>query len=281
MQKRYKQGMKIGSDLPSSKRDIKVATTGRLRGLARHMKNNVAKDYDPFAEARFIGRILAVGLLIVFFFAFSFFLPQSTSRVEEIDVQILGEPQNYNDKLPLSHFRSLDYAFANADIVALYFAASWCPMSTVPTQLIKEIFPLHHDNVLPPESENVKGNGRRKRLAIVYVSSDESEEEMLEYSKHSVLMPIPYDSNDRNNLKVHFRTCAKREMEDLGIEIRRFEIPTFIVFDSLTHGILTTQGVADLQSQHQTVGDIHPSEQILSNWEFLQHTIRELEAKTE
>ena len=38
------------------------------------------------------------------------------------------------DTLPLSEFRSLDYVLADVDMVVLYFAAAWCPQSTITTQ---------------------------------------------------------------------------------------------------------------------------------------------------
>ena len=102
------------------------------------------------------------------------------------------------DTLPLSEFRPLDYVLANADIVALYSAAAWCPQSTIPTQKLKEVFPPYHHQVLPPETENLGMS--KKTLAIVYISSDDSEEQMMKYATQSIWIVIPHNSKDRNDL---------------------------------------------------------------------------------
>ena len=98
----------------------------------------------------------------------------------------------------MSEFRSLNYELANVDMVALYFAAAWCPQNTIPAQKLKEIFPPNHHQVLPPETENLGTS--KKTLAVVYISSDDSEEKMMKYATQSSWIVIPHDSKDRNDL---------------------------------------------------------------------------------
>eukprot|EP00560_Eucampia_antarctica_P002902 CAMPEP_0197840246 /NCGR_PEP_ID=MMETSP1437-20131217/45495_1 /TAXON_ID=49252 ORGANISM="Eucampia antarctica, Strain CCMP1452" /NCGR_SAMPLE_ID=MMETSP1437 /ASSEMBLY_ACC=CAM_ASM_001096 /LENGTH=88 /DNA_ID=CAMNT_0043449827 /DNA_START=921 /DNA_END=1184 /DNA_ORIENTATION=+ len=88
----------------------------------------------------------------------------------------------------------------------------------------------------------------------------------MEYATQSSWIVIPHDSKDRNDLKLHFRTCAEREMDFLGLEQRRYEIPTLIVIDSLTRSILTTGGIQDIK-QHPTIAGGTPKDvDILTNW---------------
>jgi hypothetical protein len=73
--------------------------------------------------------------------------------------------------LPLSQFPTLNKAFAQAELVGLYFAASWCPMSTGPTNpLLGDIF---GDLLVSDPS----------KFALVYVSSDKDQESMEQYMK--------------------------------------------------------------------------------------------------
>jgi len=182
--------------------------------------------------------------------------------------------------LPLDEFPSLSYALSNANLVALYFAAAWCPMSTPVTQVLEAAFSGKADLLLDPKNEGggeggeaASSGGRgdaRRPLAIVYVSSDKSDEEMREYSRRGWI-DVPFDSPDRNGLKRHFRVCAKRELEELGFD-RKMEIPTLIIIDSMTQGVLTTSGVDDLKEY---------GEKALDHWKGLQSLIRSLEDKYE
>uniref|UniRef100_A0A6U3TBU0 Thioredoxin-like fold domain-containing protein n=1 Tax=Ditylum brightwellii TaxID=49249 RepID=A0A6U3TBU0_9STRA len=173
-------------------------------------------------------------------------------------------------KLPLSKFSTLSYALENADIVALYFAASWCPMSTPITKALDVAF-SGKGILLPPLSNdgtNTKiKHEKRHRLAIVYISSDSSEEEMTLYAKQEWNV-VPYESSERNEIKRHFSTCAKKEMDDLHINPRKHEIPTLILIDSLTHGVLSTSGVEDIKKNH---------EKALDEWAMMEQLARSME----
>jgi hypothetical protein len=145
-------------------------------------------------------------------------------------------------ELPLQDFPSLQYALRNSEITLLYFAASWCPMSTPVTDLLDELF---RDVLLePPEDDQPQDLLQRQGLSLVYVSSDRYKEEMEDYIQ-SNWMAVPFDSEERAALKRRFKTCAKRELEDSGME-REHEIPTLIALSGTTHQVLTVNGVKDL-----------------------------------
>jgi len=175
--------------------------------------------------------------------------------------------------LPLARFQSLTYALANADLVALYFAASWCPMSTPVTRELELSFEQNAGpgTLLPPGDAGIDDRENRWPLALVYVSSDRNEEEMQKYARDGWIT-VPYTSGDRNDIKRHFRVCAKREMDELGFE-RRMEIPSLIVLDGETHGVLTTDGVGDVKE--------YGGEGALEHWVELRHLVRALEDKYE
>ena len=185
----------------------------------------------------------------------------------------LGKPHNYHDSrhlnmhskkghgtLPLSQFTDLSFALGNSDLVALYFAASWCPMSTPVSQALDEAFG-RNDALLAD-------GGGRKTLSIVYVSSDKTLEQYNGYLHNRNWIAIPFESTQRNQLKRHFATCAHRELEELGID-RKHEIPTIIVIDSQTQGIITTNGADDVESMG--AGS-------LDHWKDMQEWIRKTEA---
>lgn len=175
-------------------------------------------------------------------------------------------------ELPLAKFPSLTNAFAKSEIVALYFAASWCPMSTPITEALDEAFSCKRNTLLYPdamEAHDAAAEGR-KPLSIVYVSSDGSEEEMTDYIRGG-WQSVAYGSTERTELKKHFRVCAKRELAELGFE-RKFEIPTLMVLDGHTHGIISTNGVDDIREY----GD-----KALTHWLGMQSLIRGLEDKYE
>ena len=118
-------------------------------------------------------------------------------------------------------------------LVALYFAASWCPMSTPVTKLLDDTF----RDLLSSESSD---------LALVHVSSDVSEADLQHYLRPHWQF-VPFESPDRNELKRYFGTCAKREQEDLKVDRKR-GIPTLIL---LGHGrrVLTYHGIEDVQER--------------------------------
>ncbi|CAB9517593.1 nucleoredoxin-like [Seminavis robusta] len=174
-------------------------------------------------------------------------------------------------KLPLSDYPSIQYALENSDIVLLYFAASWCPMSTPITKLLDEKFGdiLLHPEGTDDESTRSINNQRRRPISLVYVSSDESEVKMKAYSRKNWI-DVPFQSEERTTLKKHFKVAAKREMEVLNMPSRLYEIPAIIVVSGESHNVLTTHGVDDLREK---------GSEALIHWIKLLHTIKALEDK--
>ena len=175
-------------------------------------------------------------------------------------------------ELPLAKFPSLTNALAKSEVIGIYYAAAWCPMSTPITEALDDAFSGKRNTLLYPDEADTYDAAAegRKPLSLVYVSSDRSEEEMNDYIRGG-WQSIPFDSTERTELKKHFRVCAKRELEELGFE-RKFEIPTLMILDGHTHGIISTNGVEDIREY----GD-----KALTHWLGMQSLIRGLEDKYE
>lgn len=162
-------------------------------------------------------------------------------------------------------------------LIGLYFAASWCPASTTASDLMdKELSSF----LLSPATEKrfdtsndeASASDAQRELAIIYVSSDSSEEDMHEYLEehNNSWWSIPYDASDRNDLKKHFLTCAKPEMEELHLN-RKHEIPTLIILDGPSQELLTFEGVKDLEE--------HGGQEAVDHWKQLAKLSHALEAK--
>jgi Thioredoxin-like len=155
--------------------------------------------------------------------------------------------------LPFSQFPTLRKALKESDLIGLYFAASWCPMSARPTKLLGEIF----EKMLASDPS---------KLAIVYVSSDEDESSLQSYAKPHWRI-VPFDSSERIALKKYFSVCARRELEELEME-RKYEIPSLFLFDGPSHTLFSKHGVSDLQD--------HPSMEVYELWRATQRVVRGL-----
>mmetsp|Transcript_1705 Transcript_1705/g.2638 ORF Transcript_1705/g.2638 Transcript_1705/m.2638 type:complete len:252 (+) Transcript_1705:72-827(+) len=164
--------------------------------------------------------------------------------------------------LPLSQFPTLNQALEQSEMVALYFAASWCPMSTGPTNLLGDIF--GGTDILTPQ-----GGSSKSKLSIVYVSSDKTAESMQDYMKPHWI-GVQYESDERTALKKHFSVCAKRELEELRMD-RKYEIPSLFIFDGESHGLISTHGVGDIKD--------HQGLEVLEHWKRLQRVVRGLSEK--
>ena len=154
---------------------------------------------------------------------------------------------------PLAQLSSLSYALANAEIVVLYFAASWCPMSTPVTQDLEKYFGDSSDVLVPQSvSEETAKSVVKSKLAIVFVSSDRSEKRALKYGSANWIR-VPFGSSDETNLKRYFKTCAAGEAIPLNVD-RKHGIPNVIVIDAKTHNILSKTGEQDLKDHsHETL----------------------------
>lgn len=157
-----------------------------------------------------------------------------------------------DDAEPLDEFPSLQYALHHSKIVLLYFAASWCPMSTPVTQLIDE--KLGNFLLPPPTDTKDAPNEEQHDLSLVFVSSDHNAADMQRYYMRRNWMAVPFESEDRNNLKRHYETCAKAEMATLKIKRKR-EIPTLIVLAGKSRQVLTYAGVEELKEKGEQAVD--------------------------
>jgi hypothetical protein len=154
--------------------------------------------------------------------------------------------------LPFSQFPTLRKALEEADMVGLYFAASWCGMSSKPTKWLGEIF----GDLLIREPT---------KFAIVYVSSDEDESSLKSYVKPHWRV-VPFSSQERVALKRYFSVCARRELDVLNMMERKYEIPSLFLFDGLSHTLFSKHGVTDLEE--------HPSLEVYDLWRQRQEIVR-------
>ena len=219
-----------GASLPLTESD--------RRNGKRRVKNRRLLRLTPMkALIGFFMTILLLGLAVAMTQRFIF--GSSIEDMEERERRLVAKERD----LPLQDFASLQYALRNSQIVLLYFAASWCPMSTPVTEQLDELF---RDVLLePPDEDSPRNLLQRQGISLVYVSSDRDKEEMEEYLKPN-WMYVPFDSEEREALKRRFATCARRELHLLGME-RKHEIPTVIVLSGPTHNVLTFHGVRDIQ----------------------------------
>ncbi|KAF4659639.1 hypothetical protein FOL47_007494 [Perkinsus chesapeaki] len=116
---------------------------------------------------------------------------------------------------------SADDVMLKKDIIALYFAAHWCPDCTAFTPTLNKFY------------EDVKAKDPNK-LEIVFVSSDKSENEQVAYHQNDMAdwLRVPFnDKRTRAMLKKEYGVCAKKEMDDLGMSDsqRKSGIPTLVV----------------------------------------------------
>eukprot|EP00934_Nitzschia_sp_Nitz4_P003213 Nitzschia sp. Nitz4//scaffold134_size62860//60626//61534//NITZ4_006340-RA/size62860-processed-gene-0.49-mRNA-1//-1//CDS//3329535532//3203//frame0 len=184
---------------------------------------------------------------------------------EEQEQQDLRSELHPSNQLPLAQYPSLDYALQHSKLVGLYFAASWCPQSTAVSDQIETYLA---SSLLPSQSEGADPPATPASLSIVYVSSDANLADYQEYlqSYHN-WQSVPFESEECTALKKHFSVCSKPEVDLLNMD-RQFEIPTLLILDSQSHGVLTTTGAEDLE----TFG-----EKALDHWLDLESRIRQLE----
>ena len=119
-------------------------------------------------------------------------------------------------------------------ILGLLFAAAWCPDCNNSSGVVSAVGRIAAEQA--------------RTVDCVYVSSDTTEAEMLDFKPKS-MRHIPFDNVElRTALKRQFRTCAAKEVSDvLGSNIpREHGIPTLILIDTETGRVLTTNGVNDV-----------------------------------
>ncbi|KAF0696811.1 Aste57867_12473 [Aphanomyces stellatus] len=104
-----------------------------------------------------------------------------------------------------------------AKILALYFAADWCPDC-------RDFQPAFNDFY-------TKANADGKQFEIVFVSSDANEDDQLAHfrGKQGPWLAVPFNDPLRNDLKRKYQICAKKEMEDVGVVDRVNGIPSVVI----------------------------------------------------
>lgn len=165
----------------------------------------------------------------------------------------------------LSRFPYLNEISDSSGLVALYFAASWCPESEPITELLADTFTPD----MLGQIDNETGNSS---FEIVYVSSDDNIDQVERYISPKwkwKIIPYESESNERTGLKRYFKTCAAREASALEVD-RKNGIPTLIIIDGKTHAVLTSDGVSDVQSY---------GKEAFERWRNTMHLLRGLEDK--
>lgn len=116
-------------------------------------------------------------------------------------------------------------------IIGLLFAAGWCPDCT---------------DVVPAVGKVLLESSAQRLVEIIYVGSDNNEEALLKF-KPAVMKHIPIAAvQERSDLKRKFRTCAAKEMSNLGITDRKNGIPTLILLEAATGRTLSEAGIDDV-----------------------------------
>lgn len=139
-------------------------------------------------------------------------------------------------------FPSLVAPMASSRMVGLYFASSWCPDCTPVTPALKSVY----------ESQSSMADSGKKNFEVVYISSDNSAEQMESSMKtsHGKWSSIPFsEQNELADIKRKFGACAAKEapgLSLLGPGRRKFGIPTLIVIDCESENTVTTDGVSDI-----------------------------------
>ena len=155
--------------------------------------------------------------------------------------------KNKVEDLALKRFPQLSSILEHSELVGLYFAASWCPMSTPVTSLLSETFKA---NMLSMNQKGVASSEDSEQMAqfeIVYVSSDEVVEQMEQYIKPEFnWRTIPFETDERTELKRYFQTCAASEKTALSVD-RQHEIPNLIIIDGRSHAIISTNAIKEVE----------------------------------
>jgi len=258
---------------------LPIAASDDLTNNSTRKWNTVAhRKHDDYLTGRTLLALASAFILFLLYTATSGKASDVKSKLQE-RLSIAAYQKYFKSEyrlgpLPLSRFKSLDYALAHSELVGLYFAASWCRMSTPVSNSLEEAFTpgaaaaSMEERILSRQSIGAPISDERKQLAIVYVSSDESETDMNNYSRDNWIN-VPFESTDLAGLKKYFQVCSRPELEELDM-MRKYEIPSLIIIDSLTHGILTTRGQLDLKEHGADA---------LDHWLSLRNTIRGLEQK--
>jgi len=141
----------------------------------------------------------------------------------------------------------------NAKVIGLYFASSWDPLCKPATEFVKKLMAQVADTTRFHEG-----------VHIVYISSDDNEEEFNEMIK---TMNPPYanakdhfsyvafeDKKIRDKIKRLYSTCHEKEADGLGLSLdynddndRKRMLPTLIICSRETSKIVSTAGISHMK----------------------------------
>ncbi|KAJ9472245.1 putative nucleoredoxin 1 [Diplonema papillatum] len=120
--------------------------------------------------------------------------------------------------------------------VALYFSASWCGDCTPITAKLATL----HEMVNEDDQE----------LEVVWVSADESKEDMDSYAKkHGAWLALPYDSPLRSELPKKYGVFGARHKSLYPDVERKSGIPGVVVVNK-NGDVLNFDGVSDIEKKH-------------------------------
>mmetsp|Transcript_14457 Transcript_14457/g.21680 ORF Transcript_14457/g.21680 Transcript_14457/m.21680 type:complete len:293 (+) Transcript_14457:82-960(+) len=288
MQKRKGRGsLSLGSDmlLPLTTSDTSPKKTNTFFNKNNNRQHTLRTRHEKRRSGSstwitcvlFLFVMACIGLLLTHKFDFVSHNPVTNTGSVVVDpsndilTSAVGQQLN-----SLAQFKSVEKPLSHAKLVGLYFAASWCGMSTPVSNKLEQLFDASagadtdatslSNRILTSQDID---NGLHKDFSLVYISSDNTAEDMEKYTRPNWI-PIPFDSPDRNDLKRHYRACAEVEMEGLEITPRRYNIPTLLIVDSVTHGIITSNGAQDLEEY---------GAEVLDHWLQVQSLTRALEDK--
>uniref|UniRef100_A0A7S4A8V4 Thioredoxin-like fold domain-containing protein n=1 Tax=Pseudo-nitzschia australis TaxID=44445 RepID=A0A7S4A8V4_9STRA len=130
-------------------------------------------------------------------------------------------------------------AASPAPIIALYYAASWCPDCVASKPYVSEIFKTQADG--------------EKLFDLVYISSDNDSDQMKGEMEEGWDCIEFEKQDDRSDLKKFFGVCAHKEMKALGItsEQRKGGIPTLVLINKANSGVLSSDAIPDIMGDRK------------------------------
>ena len=128
--------------------------------------------------------------------------------------------------------------------VLLYFSAHWCPPCRRFTPALKEFYEV--------------ANRSGKKVEIVFVSSDETEEAARQYLRehHGDWLMVPFGDKLRWDMKKRYGVWAGAEREVLGTDGKRTGIPTLVLVDTETGEEMDFMAKEKVQEAVDKGGDI-------------------------
>uniref|UniRef100_A0A7R9VS44 protein-disulfide reductase n=1 Tax=Pseudictyota dubia TaxID=2749911 RepID=A0A7R9VS44_9STRA len=128
------------------------------------------------------------------------------------------------------------------ELVALYFAASWCSASEEFTPLLTEFY---NQCVVKQESTSKKKSAACNSLEVIYISSDDDQKSFGEtFASMPGWFAIPGDEH------------GTRLKHKLVTELKAFRLPTLAILNVKTGAVVTDQGCKEVQAlfmqQHAT-----------------------------